>query len=73
MGRRAIGEPVRHIISVRVSDDEYALLQELADGMGINISTLLRQSLNLIAEEAQASSRFSSTSKLPQRPFAILP
>jgi hypothetical protein len=34
MGRKAIGVPVKRIVSVRVNDDEYNLLQELANSTG---------------------------------------
>lgn len=53
MGRTCEGSPVKHIISVRVNDEEMKLLQQLALEQGINISTLLRQSLPLVVEEAK--------------------
>ena len=57
MGRKAIGDPVKHIISVRVNDSEYEFLQEQARVLGINLSTLLRKSLGLSTEVSSSNVR----------------
>lgn len=56
MGRCCAGsQPARHIVSVRVTDKEMTLLHELANRRGVNISTLLRQSLTEVLAAAQDS------------------
>jgi len=43
-------DPVRHVISFRVTEDEKELLQELVSATGMNISTLLRKSISLLED-----------------------
>jgi len=44
---KSMKNPKRYIISCRVSDNEFALLQEVAEKSGVNISTLMRRRLKL--------------------------
>jgi len=47
MSRYSI-DPVKHVISFRVTEVEKELLQDLVTATGMNISTLLRKAISLI-------------------------
>lgn len=53
MGRPSSLNSSKFIVSVRVNAEERQILDDIAVGLGVNISTLLRKSLNLIAEEVK--------------------
>lgn len=57
MGRSASKSPVNHIVSVRVSESEYEKLKETAKQLGVNLSTLLRKSLQLEAFSGKSDLR----------------
>jgi len=42
---KSVENPKKHIISCRISDEEMAALQQIADTKGQNISDLLRQTI----------------------------
>jgi len=71
MGRTCIGSPAKHIVSTRVNEEEMQLLQRLADEQGINISTLLRQSLNLTLEEALSNAQVTLDEAPEGRLFSL--
>jgi len=43
-------DPVKHVISFRVTEDEKVILEELVSATGMNISTLLRKSISLLED-----------------------
>jgi uncharacterized protein (DUF1778 family) len=47
---KTVENPKKYIISCRVNDEEMQILQDLARKSGTNISDLMRQSLNILAE-----------------------
>jgi len=47
---RYTDDPVKYVISFRVTADEKEILEELSSAMGMNLSTLLRKTLNLLEE-----------------------
>jgi len=49
MSRNSV-DPVKHVISFRVTEDEKELLKELVSETGMNISTLLRKSIGLLED-----------------------
>jgi len=57
---KSVENPKKFIISCRVNDDELQTLQELAKAAGTNISTLLRQSLNLLEQDQGEYARLSA-------------
>jgi len=57
---KSVENPKRFIISCRVNDDELQVLQEMAKAAGTNISTLLRQSLNLLEQGQVEYARMSA-------------
>lgn len=46
-------DPVKNIISFRVNEEEKKLIQMLAKGHSVSISTLLRHSLSLIKDSSE--------------------
>lgn len=50
MGKQ-VRSPKRNIISCRVNDQEMQTLQEVARRAGINISDLLRHTLNMLEQD----------------------
>ncbi|SHI95536.1 hypothetical protein SAMN02745165_01242 [Malonomonas rubra DSM 5091] len=71
MGRTCIGSPAKHIVSTRINEEEMQLLQQLADQQDVNISTLLRQSLNLIVEDALSKSQVTLEDAPEGRLFSL--
>jgi len=57
---KSVENPKKFIISCRVNDDELQTLQEMAKAAGTNISTLLRQSLNLLEQDPGEYARLSA-------------
>jgi len=49
---KSVENPKKYIISCRVSDNELLALQAVARKSGVNISTLLRESLKLKDHQA---------------------
>lgn len=47
---KTVENPKRFIISCRVDDKEMELLQIMADKAGVNISTLLRRSIDVLQD-----------------------
>ncbi len=45
---KTVDNPKKFIISCRVDDDELELLQHLAKKSGVNLSTLLRRSIDAL-------------------------
>ena len=53
---KTVSNPKRHIISCRIEEGEYEVLQQIAEDVGINISSLLRQGVEkLLLEEQRLS------------------
>jgi hypothetical protein len=48
-----VNPPKRHVLSFRVSEGEWQRLQNVAQQAGADISSLLRQSLNLLLKSRQ--------------------
>jgi hypothetical protein len=44
-------DPVKHVVSFRVTTEEKDLLEELVKATGVNVSTLLRRWLYLLEEK----------------------
>lgn len=49
--------PVKHVVSFRVNDGEKELLEEIARESGMNISTLIRETLFLVEENVNDAYR----------------
>lgn len=56
MGRTRSVSPAKHIVSVRINDEEMKLLHELSLDLGINISNLLRKGLDQVLGGGKNSS-----------------
>lgn len=69
MGRCA-DDPVKHVISFRVTDMEKEALEDLAQVLGVNVSTFLRQKLNLLVEEANDGYEIQLKKPLQGGPFS---
>lgn len=52
-------EPVTQVVSFRVTDEEKEFLLELARRLGVNVSTLVRESLNLETKELQGGGQMA--------------
>lgn len=48
---KTVENPKKYIISCRINDDEMQVLQQLARRADTSISTLLRQSLDLLQQD----------------------
>lgn len=48
---RYADDPVKHIVSFRITEEEKELLEELSVATGMNISTLLRKSVGLLEDK----------------------
>lgn len=48
---KTVESPKKFIISCRVDDREMELLQSMAQKAGVNISTLLRRSIDVLQED----------------------
>jgi hypothetical protein len=46
--------PKKHVLSFRITEKKWQRLQTAAEKTGCDVSTLLRQSLNLIVQETHA-------------------
>ncbi len=57
---KTVDKPKKYIISCRVDDHELETLQELAKRADTSISTLLRQSLDLLQEDYRQLIRLSA-------------
>jgi hypothetical protein len=54
---KTVDSPKKFIISCRVDDNELEMLQHLAKRSGVNLSTLLRRSIDVLKCDAGAHSR----------------
>ena len=50
---KTVENPKKFIVSCRVDDRELEVLQHLADQAGVNLSTLLRRSLDILQESLE--------------------
>lgn len=50
---KTVENPKKFIISCRVDDRELEVLQEMAQKSGVNISTLLRRSLDILQDDLE--------------------
>lgn len=57
---KPVENPKKYIISCRINDDEMQVLQDLAKRADTSISTLLRQSLDLLQQNADQGLRLSA-------------
>jgi len=73
MGRSYYENPVKHVVSVRLTDAEMEAVGDIARSLGVNVSTLLRQSLNLIAEEAKGDGKVRLGRLVSRNPFLAEP
>jgi len=69
MGKSFRNNTGKHVVSVRITDIEKKLLEDLARGLGVNTSSLLRKSLNLILEESWGNREIQFQSLIPDAPF----
>lgn len=61
-------DPVKHVISFRVSDDERDCLYQVSKSLGVNISILMRESLALLAQEHKEGNWLPLTNDLAAEP-----
>jgi len=54
MNRRCVAGPKKYVLSFRVNEGEWNLLQNASKKLGQDVSTLLRQSLNSVIKKTQA-------------------
>lgn len=54
---RSVGTPKKHIVSCRIDQREMDALQTIANKSGVSISTLLRNSLDLLRSSNIARAR----------------
>lgn len=73
MGTRAESDRGRHIVSVRLTAEEMKVIRTLSRGLDVNVSTLLRQSLNILADELANRSRSEWQGAVRKGPFSYEP